>query len=72
MTVADLREKLIQEHAPKWAYWLYGGHPAASHPGGEACCIDKVLNEWQTYYSERGAKKSHKKYPFGKVWDSSV
>ena len=62
MTLSKLRQRLIKEDVPNWAYWLDGGHPAANHPGGEACCIDQVGDEWQTYFSERGTKTNVKAF----------
>lgn len=54
MNRKELEEKLIELEIRKDSYSLDGGLP------NEAYCINRVGNDWEVYYSERGNKSSLK------------
>ena len=56
MNIEELRRFFDINYVPKDLYSLNGGFPS------EAYCIDKVEEQWEVYYSERGKKSQVVKF----------
>lgn len=54
MNMKELKETLENEKIPGELYSLKGGFP------NESYCINKLNNNWEVYYSERGRKSDVK------------
>lgn len=56
MTREELKQKLTEIGVKESFYSFKGGLPS------EEFCLNKVGDDWEVYYSERGQKSQHKKF----------